>query len=131
VSIWDFIQQSVDENADKPPLSIHDLHDVLSTMWAEIPETPPTITIWVDGVYEDGEPDNDDSPLVVGDYVQLSYARISLLAKGLNGRRPWVLGKVEGTEPWDESLEGKVFVQLSNGRGAWWERDKFLKVEAA
>jgi hypothetical protein len=127
VSIRDFIQQSIDDNADKPPLSIEDLHK----LWAEIPSTPSTITIHVDGWYEDDEADNDDTSLAAGDLVQMSYARSSLLAKGLDGKRPWIFGVVESIEPWDDSLEGTVFVRLGNGRAAWLKREMFLKVEAA
>jgi hypothetical protein len=107
-------------------MTVHDLDTLLRKVWKDAPRNRRTMNIWVDGWYEDGEPDTDDAPLTVGDDVQLSYARIDLLANGLDGKRPYIRGYVERVGTRNQS--GKVFVQLSNGRGAWWERDKFLRV---
>jgi hypothetical protein len=44
VSIWNLIQQAIDDNADKPPLSAHELEEAARALWADVldqPSPPP------------------------------------------------------------------------------------------
>jgi hypothetical protein len=44
VSIWELIQQAIDENADKPPLSAREFEEAVRALWADVLDqsSPPS-----------------------------------------------------------------------------------------
>jgi hypothetical protein len=36
VSIWNLIQQAIEDNADKPPLSAHEFEEAVRALWADV-----------------------------------------------------------------------------------------------
>lgn len=118
--------------SDQPQLSVQDLDDLLRDVWARgRNDNWKTITIQPDGYHAPGDPDTDDVTLAVNDVVAWSVLRSSLLrgtevpATGY----PYMLGVVGNIEPWDESLNGMVYVTFLNGAGAWKEREQLRKMD--
>jgi hypothetical protein len=117
---------------EQQKLSIEDFEKLLKETWLKHASGPPrTVTIYPDGYYEPGEPDTDDGPLAVDDVVRWSPLRSSLFRQNpMPERIPYILGIVENITPWDESLEGRVFVRLFfNGAGSWKEREQLRRLD--
>jgi hypothetical protein len=127
LSIIDFIER---HQPTGPVGATMDIETLVRQVWAKHKAKPHTITVRPDGFYADDEPDTDDGlPLAVGDVVRWNFTKKGLLEGTAHHfpARPYLLGIVERVGYGHPSREGKAFVHMSTGAGAWFDRDVLRK----